>query len=76
MTRDSPLLVIPLYVASVVGGYYATRYLFGSLWLNAFLALVGVQVVSFILYLRDLRRKAARQTPVMDSDQGRPSDPA
>ncbi len=74
MTRDSPLVVLPLYAASLVGGYYAVRYLFGSFWLNAFVALVGGQVFGCLLYLRDLRRKAARQNIVV-ADNDKPSDP-
>lgn len=74
MTRDSPLIVLPLYVASLVGGYYATRYLFGSFWLNAFLVLVGGQVFGCLLYLGDLRRKAARRSVIV-ADNDKPGDP-
>jgi len=76
MTRNSPILAISLYVASLVGGYYVSRYLFGWLWQTAFLVLVGTQTFSLIHYLWDLRRNAVGHCPVSDRNDGSPSNPA
>lgn len=76
MTRNSPFLPIALYVASLVVGYYVSRYLFGRLWQTAFLVLIGTQTFSLIHYLWDLRRNAVGHRPISESNDGSPRNPA